>query len=99
MGHRAALSKNQVLLGVRRLNLKVLSGFGTIVTCTGTSGLTLAVRALNSLQNAIMLMPKGPSVWPIEGDGFAFAAGTIKRNRPKLLIVDVHSEIPAIIST
>ena len=34
-----------------------LSGLGTIVTCTGTPGRILEVLALNSLQNAIMLMP------------------------------------------
>ena len=33
------------------------SGLGTMVTCTGTPGRTLDVLALNSLQNAIMLMP------------------------------------------
>jgi hypothetical protein len=50
----------------------------TAPTCSFTrssaDSLYASVRALNCLQNSIMLTPSGPSAWPICGDGFAVPA-------------------------
>ena len=45
----------------------------------GTSGRTLVVRALKSLQKVTMLIPNGPKAWPSLGAALAVAPGTIKR--------------------
>lgn len=50
----------------------------------GTSGRTLVVRALKSLQKVTMLIPNGPKAWPSLGAALAVAPGTIKRKRPMM---------------
>ncbi len=48
-----------------------------IVTSTGKIVILDCVRALNSLQNAMMLIPCGPSAVPTGGAGFA-ASGDLQ---------------------
>src|SRR5438045_5375723 len=66
--------------GVFRMKVKDLSE--KIVISTGRIVSWPCVRALNSLQNAMMLMPCGPSAVPTGGAGLAFPAGIWSFTKP-----------------
>ena len=53
------------VMKVKRLSLK------TVMTTGRMSPACFCVAALNSLQNAMMLTPRGPSAVPTGGAGFA----------------------------
>lgn len=72
-----AFLRNQVVSGGLTSNLNVLSWNATTVTLIGTSGRMCVVYALKSLQNCIMLIPRGPNACPIFGDGLATPANTL----------------------
>src|SRR4051794_7823065 len=57
------------------LSLKIVISTGRIVSWP-------CVRALNSLQKAMMLMPCGPSAVPTGGAGLAFPAGIWSFTKP-----------------
>ena len=56
----AAFFKNQVVSGGFTINLNVLSVKAVSLTFRGTSGRIWVVILLNSSQNFIMLIPRGP---------------------------------------
>src|SRR5467141_1483942 len=58
-----------LVIKVNDLSLK------TVITTGKISPACFWVAALNSLQNAMMLMPRGPSAVPTGGAGFAWPAG------------------------
>src|SRR5687768_8401925 len=60
---------------VNDLSVKIVISTGRIVSWP-------CVRALNSLQNAMMLMPCGPSAVPTGGAGLAFPAGIWSFTKP-----------------
>src|ERR1041384_4873981 len=66
--------------GVFRMKVKDLSE--KIVISTGRIVSWPCVRALNSLQKAMMLMPCGPSAVPTGGAGFALPAGICSLTNP-----------------
>src|SRR5215468_4023645 len=53
-----------------------------ITTGVGAPFSSLAVWALNALQNSMMLRPRWPSAGPIGGDGLAAPAGTCNFRDP-----------------
>src|SRR5690242_11928942 len=53
-----------------------------MTTGIGAPFSSCAVRALKSLQNAMMLRPRWPSAGPIGGDGLAAPAGTCSLRNP-----------------
>src|ERR1043166_6045943 len=66
--------------GVFRMKVKDLSE--KIVISTGRIVSWPCVRALNSLQNAMMLMPCGPRAVPTGGAGLALPAGICSFTNP-----------------
>src|SRR3954453_22842877 len=66
--------------GVLRMKVNDLSE--KIVISTGRIVSWPCVRALNSLQKAMMLMPCGPSAVPTGGAGLAFPAGIWSFTKP-----------------
>src|SRR5439155_24361516 len=58
-----------LVMNVNDLSLK------TVITTGSMSPACFWVTALNSLQNAMMLTPRGPSAVPTGGAGFAWPAG------------------------
>src|SRR5437764_10837571 len=60
--------------GLLVMNVKDLS-LKTVITTGKMSPACFWVAALNSLQNAMILMPRGPSAVPTGGAGFACPAG------------------------
>src|SRR3979411_2207414 len=80
--------------GVLRMKVKDLSV--KIVISTGRIVSWPCVRALNSLQKAMMLMPCGPSAVPTGGAGLAFPAGIWSFTNPDtfLAILSPYWRIP-----
>src|SRR5580704_2562712 len=64
-----------LVMKVKDLSLKIVTMTGRIVSWP-------CVRALNSLQNAMMLIPCGPRAVPTGGAGFAFPAGICSLTKP-----------------
>jgi hypothetical protein len=65
-----------LVMKVNDLSEKIVISTGVIVPSCA------CVLALNSLQNAMMLMPCGPSAVPTGGAGFARPAGTCSFTNP-----------------
>src|SRR5688500_4250863 len=67
-----------------------------MVTSTGRIESCPCVRALNSLQNDMMLIPCGPSAVPTGGAGFALPAGICSLTKPVIFLaiklLSVYSE-------
>src|SRR6266542_2033050 len=78
---------------VKDLSAKIVISTGRIVSCP-------CVRALNSLQNAMMLIPCGPRAVPTGGAGFALPAGICSLTNPiaffAMLLLDVHVAWPTL---
>src|SRR6185503_10055714 len=64
-----------LVMNVNDLSEKIVISTGRIVSWP-------CVRELNSLQNAMMLMPCGPSAVPTGGAGFALPAGICSFTNP-----------------
>src|SRR5438874_9186971 len=70
----AAFFNNTAAGGLLVMNVNDLS-LNTVITTGKISPACFWVTALNSLQNAMMLTPRGPSAVPTGGAGFACPAG------------------------
>ena len=74
----AAFLSNTEAGGDLRMNVKLLSE-NTVMTTGRIIPFWSLVRALNSLQNAMMLTPCAPRAGPTGGAGFAAPAGSWRR--------------------
>src|ERR1700722_8283261 len=87
----AAFLRKKVTGGWRISNVKERSWEGVITTGIGAPFSNCAVRALNALQNSMMLRPRWPSAGPIGGDGLAAPAGTCNFRKPVTFFAMSHS--------
>src|SRR5699024_5653671 len=91
----AACFKRTAAGGVLVTNVKERSSY-TVISTGITVPACSCVRALNSLQNPIMLMPAWPSAGPTGGAGFALPAGIFNFTKSIYFFATRHTSLTSV---